>query len=98
MNISILYIVGNLSDPAREQFYWNSPGVPFEGTPEVPTGGRDTEGKVLAPPDAFLLMLLHPETVKYLRLTDNFALTDKILDANDATSCSTWEEPQRVNP
>jgi len=69
---------GNLSDRAREQMFWNHPGVPYEGEPEVPVAGRDSEGKVLEPPDSFLLMLLEPETVKYLRLTDNYAQTDML--------------------
>ena len=91
---------GNLSDPAREQFYWTRPGQPIErggasskdGTPAMggdelvtsppvgsaplPTGGRDADGKVLPPPDTFLLLLLVPEQVKYLRLTDNYAQLD----------------------
>ena len=69
---------GNLSDTAREQFYWKSPGVAFGGTPQVPAGGRGEDGKVLSPPDAFLLMLLVPQAVKYLRLTDNWAQVDSI--------------------
>lgn len=80
---------GNLSDPAREQFYWPPPGE-YSGSPEVPAGGRDTEGKVLEVPDSFLLMLLVPETVKYLRLTDNYA-------QKDVLSGSEWNQV-RVNP
>mmetsp|Transcript_11841 Transcript_11841/g.24874 ORF Transcript_11841/g.24874 Transcript_11841/m.24874 type:complete len:302 (-) Transcript_11841:376-1281(-) len=83
---------GNLSDPAREQFFWESPGVPFSGHPEPPVGGRDAEGNVLTAPDTFLLMLLWPKKVKYLRLTDNFAQADQ-LDA----ACAAWS-CQRVNP
>ena len=54
------------------QFYWPGPGD-FSGPPVVPPGGRDEEGQVLAPPDSFLLLLLRPQKVKYLRLTDNFS-------------------------
>jgi pyridoxamine 5'-phosphate oxidase len=68
----------NLSDSAREQFYWKSPGAPYEGKVEVPAGGRDSEGRLLDPPDEFLLMLLQPQKVKYLRLGDNFAQIDHI--------------------
>ena len=68
---------GNLSDPAREQFYWAAPGTySGDAPPVVPTGGRGEDGKVLDPPPSFLLMLLHPQRVKYLRLTDNFAQVD----------------------
>lgn len=76
---------GNLRDSAREQFYWTQPGVPINeetdekilapGTNssvlEVPVGGRGSDGKVLPPPKTFLLLLLWPEYVDYLRLTDN---------------------------
>ena len=66
-----------MSNPAREQFFWHGPG-PFSGEPTVPEGGRDAEtGKVLEPPPNFLLMLLHPTRVKYLRLSDNFAQVDE---------------------
>lgn len=70
---------GNLSDSAREQFYWQDPGVPFQGDDggSVPEGGRGEDGKVLAPPDDFLLMLLRPTRVDYLRLGDNFRQVDE---------------------
>ena len=91
---------GNLSDPAREQFYWRQPGVTFEGAPDVPAGGRDEDGKVLSPPDTFLLMLLHPVSVKYLRLTDNMALLDEAASSSGACSRddNSWLPPRRVNP
>merc|ERR1712008_35153 len=43
---------GNLSDSAREQFYWKEPSIPYQSDAEggVPTGGRSAEGKVLPPP------------------------------------------------
>jgi hypothetical protein len=75
---------GNLSDMARQQFYWGQPGV-AHGTGAAaaaapPAGGRDAEGKVLPVPDTFLLMLLWPKSVKYLRLTDNFAQNDQMVE------------------
>ena len=82
---------GNLSDPAREQFYWPPPGG-YSGPAEVPTGGRDSEGKVLDVPDSFLLMLLVPEQVKYLRLTDNYAQKDVLSGGG-----GDWQV-ERVNP
>lgn len=80
---------GNLSDPAREQFYWPPPGE-YSGSPEVPAGGRDGEGKVLEVPDSFLLMILVPEQVKYLRLTDNYSQRDML-------SGGAWDLT-RINP
>ena len=79
---------GNLSDSAREQFYWDDPGSPFlpssssskttTMTTTPPRGGRDVEsGRVLPPPDNFLLMLLYPFRVDYLRLTDNYHRVDE---------------------
>lgn len=79
---------GNLSDTAREQFYWVHPGAPYhqfsagggdeEATTTLPpTGGRDDDGKVLPVPDTFLLMLLYPRTVDYLRLGDNYRQVDE---------------------
>jgi len=135
-----------LKDQAREQFYWNAPGVNFNGLDyskerkydfekdpkrrhtesgddsevvsaeqdvadlkdsggpdetdvctesktQIPAGGRDVEtGKILDPPDTFLLLLVHPQEVKYLRLGDNFAS----LDTKDA-STGAWLA-ERVNP
>lgn len=79
---------GSLSDPAREQFYWSNPGLPHSGEGDPPPpGGRDSDGKVLPVPDTFLLVLLWPKEVKYLRLTDNFAQVDVV--GGEAT---------RVNP
>lgn len=66
---------GNLSDPAREQFFWDAPG-PFSGAAEPRAGGRDEGGKILSPPACFCLLLLWPSRVKYLRLTDNYAQLD----------------------
>ena len=90
---------GNLSDPAREQFYWEDPGLDYpvgdsEGPSlrhKVPTGGRDDDGKVLPPPSTFLLMLLIPKRCDYLRLGDNYRQIDNLLEDDQ------WKY-SRVNP
>lgn len=82
---------GNLSDLAREQFFWIDPGLPFEEQATVPEGGRDSDGKVLPPPDNFLLMLLYPKRCDYLRLGDNFRQIDSMNDDQ------IWDV-RRVNP
>lgn len=93
---------GNLSDTAREQFYWENPGIPFTSTWDegkgVPPGGRDVDGdgKVLPPPDTFLLMLLYPTKVDYLRLGDNYRQVDE-WDWGDADDECQWKS-MRVNP
>ena len=81
---------GNLSDSAREQFYWKDPSVPYTLQNDVPAGGRGEDGKVLPPPKNFLLMLLHPTRVDYLRLGDNYRQIDN-LDGEE------WR-CERVNP
>ena len=68
---------GNLSDMAREQFYWGDPGVAYSGKPDVPAGGRSDDGTVLPLPHNFLLMLLIATCVDYLRLTDNYHQVDE---------------------
>lgn len=85
---------GNLSDSAREQFYWTTPGIQYQEQPnEIPVGGRNaTNGRVLPPPKEFLLMLLHPFRVDYLRLSDNY----RQIDEYDVRSDS-WHV-QRVTP
>merc|ERR1712224_84325 len=75
---------GNLSDPAREQFFWKDPGLPKFDNDDVvvvPKGGRDEDGKVLPPPDNFLLMILQPTRCDYLRLTDNYRQIDNFVVA-----------------
>jgi hypothetical protein len=81
-----------LSDPAREQFFWEQPGVPFSGHPAPPLGGRGADGAILPPPDAFLLMLLLPREVRYLGLRDNFAQICAWRPGRDD-----WESA-RINP
>jgi pyridoxamine 5'-phosphate oxidase len=82
---------GNLSDPAREQFFWQEPGIPYHGEPAVvPFGGRTPEGNLLAPPNTFLLMLLRPHYVDYLRLGDNFRQIDELVEGE-------WKQ-RRVSP
>eukprot|EP00559_Dactyliosolen_fragilissimus_P001659 CAMPEP_0184859998 /NCGR_PEP_ID=MMETSP0580-20130426/4959_1 /TAXON_ID=1118495 /ORGANISM="Dactyliosolen fragilissimus" /LENGTH=264 /DNA_ID=CAMNT_0027356925 /DNA_START=163 /DNA_END=957 /DNA_ORIENTATION=- len=82
---------GNLSDLAREQFYWKNPGTVHETQNDVPPGGRDEDGKVLPPPENFLLMLLSTTHVDYLRLGDNFRQIDEFHDEEIWVS-------KRVNP
>ncbi|KAI2503919.1 Pyridoxamine 5'-phosphate oxidase [Fragilaria crotonensis] len=81
---------GNLSDPAREQFFWKEPGTDYSGESIVPLGGRDGEGNLLEAPQSFLLMFLRPKRVEYLRLGDNFRQIDKLID-------NQWMK-RRVNP
>jgi pyridoxamine 5'-phosphate oxidase len=71
----------NLSDKAREQFYWPEPGLPY-GSGEassLPIGGRDETGRLLPPPPTFLLVLLRPRRCEYLRLTDNYRQIDELV-------------------
>lgn len=81
-----------MSEPARQQFFWNQPGLPYEGLPLVPGCGDDHPAPA---PDTFLLMTLQPETVKYLRLKDNMSLVDELSAAE--TGEMGWK-CSRVNP
>ena len=81
---------GNLSDPAREQFFWQEPGIEYSGESTVPAGGRDEEGNLMEAPPTFLLMFLRPKRVEYLRLGDNFRQIDELVDEQ-------WVK-KRVNP
>lgn len=80
-----------LSGAAREQFWWNDPGLPFTGTPIVPKEGCK-DGQMLPPPGAFILLLLWPRTVKYLNLRSNLAIEDTWDAGAGVWRC------QRVNP
>ena len=82
---------GNMSDSGREQFFWHDPGQPFQGDPDPPSGGRGDDNRVLTAPESFLLMVLWPQSVKYLRLTDNYAQNDHLDSSNG------WQS-HRVNP
>eukprot|EP00585_Thalassiosira_rotula_P025314 CAMPEP_0196234038 /NCGR_PEP_ID=MMETSP0913-20130531/4252_1 /TAXON_ID=49265 /ORGANISM="Thalassiosira rotula, Strain GSO102" /LENGTH=241 /DNA_ID=CAMNT_0041514989 /DNA_START=51 /DNA_END=776 /DNA_ORIENTATION=+ len=96
---------GNLSDMAREQFFWEKPGIPYssssadgvESYAGVPPGGRDDDGKLLPPPDSFLIMLLYPSKIDYLRLTDNYRQIDEWDWGGDGCSGRHWKS-MRVNP
>ncbi len=88
---------GNLSDMAREQFYWQDPGLTYDNmhmTATIPAGGRDEDGKVLPAPENFLLMLLYPTRCDYLRLRDNFRQIDDVIEGENEW---TWAS-KRVNP
>ena len=84
---------GNMSDAARESFLKDPvPGQAYAPTQHaVPIGGRDEEGKVVPPPDHFLLMLLKPSHVDYLRLTNQYRQVDVW------TNNKIWSST-RVNP
>ena len=95
---------GNLSDSAREQFFWATPGLKYSAEEEasvmVPTGGRDVEtNKVLPPPSNFLLLLLYPTEVKYLNLRDNYSQFDQLKETKTRgeKTNEVWENI-RVNP
>ena len=88
---------GNMSDPAREQFYWKEPGLPFDSQAEVPEGGRGEDGKVLPPPDNFLLMILDPKRCDYLRLGDNFRQVD-VVNANANEDNDDCWSAQQITP
>eukprot|EP00980_Cylindrotheca_fusiformis_P027959 scaffold22574_cov125-Cylindrotheca_fusiformis.AAC.12 len=82
-----------ISDPSRESFFGTVvPGEQYEvETSDIPSGGRDEDGKVLAPPVNFLLMLLDPTDVDYLRLTG------EQYRQMDSRGPSGWSA-KRVNP
>lgn len=90
---------GNLSDPARESFLDSRvPGELYDtnnensnDTTPIPPGGRDADGKPVPPPANFLLMLMDPTHVDYLRLTgDQYRQIDTRAEG-------AWSL-QRVNP
>ena len=70
---------GNLSDPARESF--------LDDESVLPVGGRDEDGKVVPVPANFLLMLLNPTYVDYLRLT---GAQYRQIDQRENSQQSTW--------
>ncbi|KAH9104210.1 hypothetical protein LEN26_015087 [Aphanomyces euteiches] len=58
-----------LSDPARAQFFWSNAGL-FDSQVDA-EGVSTTEAS--DPPNTFVLVVLTPSVVKYLRLHDNYA-------------------------
>jgi pyridoxamine 5'-phosphate oxidase len=84
---------GNLSDSARESFlYEQVPGDIFEeATSCESSGGRDSDRKVVPPPENFLLMLLLPKQCDYLRL--GAAQYRQVDSLSEGKWCK-----QRVNP
>jgi len=90
---------GNLSDLAREQFFWRDPGTSYETQVQGPTRGRDSDGKLLPPPRTFLLMLLYPSRCDYLRLSDNYRQIDTLQkNTNPMEGSSDAWTAERVNP
>jgi pyridoxamine 5'-phosphate oxidase len=81
-----------MSDSARESFLSSQvPGENFaEESATIPPGGKNEDGEILPPPDNFLLMLLVPKKVDYLRLTNMYRQIDE-------RSNGIWSS-QRVNP
>ena len=86
---------GNLSDPARESFLSAVvPGEAYEqeDASQIPAGGRDENAKPVPVPRNFLLMLLDPTKVDYLRLKgDQY----RQMDSRETNGAWTF---QRVNP
>jgi len=87
LQISRKEMWGNLGDPSRESF--------LDDESVLPMGGRDEDGKVVPVPSNFLLMLLNPTYVDYLRLTG--AQYRQIDQRADNTLQSTWSS-KRVKP
>lgn len=82
---------GNIGDPSRESF--------LDTPTKIGSGGRDDEGKVIPPPENFLLMLLDPTHVDYLRLTGGqYRQIDQRRqhgdDDDDDTSQSYWSSKE----
>jgi len=69
---------GKMSPAAQESFLQEkcTPGEPYQEEAD-----KDTVGNTATPPDTFLLMLMLPKTVDYLRLTNMYRQIDRI-DAN----------------
>ena len=66
-----------LTDAGREAFFRDKlSGGPYEGESVVPKGGR-SEGAILPPPDSFVLILLAPQIVDYLRLQNLYRQTNE---------------------
>ena len=79
-----------LSPPAKAQFHWPQPGVSHTGLQENDLEDVCDEDDSGPPPLNFLLLVLIPTKVHYLRLKDNYAALETMSDGLWA-----W---QRVNP
>ena len=86
LQISRKELWGSLSDPARESF--------LDDQADPPMGGRGEDGKVVPVPENFLLMLLNPTHVDYLRLT---GAQYRQIDQRSEHLGSTWLS-KRVKP
>ena len=75
-----------LSPPAKAQFFWPQPGVSYSGLEEDEGSEEDSR----PPPANFLLLVLIPSQVHYLRLKDNYAALETLSDGQWS-----WK---RVNP
>ncbi|EQC41499.1 hypothetical protein SDRG_01466 [Saprolegnia diclina VS20] len=75
-----------LRESMRQQFFWPEPNTPFTDAP-VPVVSSAT------PPPTFLVLVLWPKQVKYLRLHDSFAQVDTLDVATDPAWMS-----RRINP
>ncbi|RQM29556.1 hypothetical protein B5M09_013567 [Aphanomyces astaci] len=75
-----------LSDTAKQQFFWSKPGMydPLVASSVANEGGHGL------PPATFLLVLLQPSIVKYLRLSDNATLHEAFLPDG------TWERRSSI--
>ncbi|KDO34769.1 hypothetical protein SPRG_00830 [Saprolegnia parasitica CBS 223.65] len=75
-----------LRESMRQQFFWPQPNTPFVDAP-VPVVTSAT------PPLTFLVLVLRPQQVKYLRLHDSFAQVDTLNASDDPAWVS-----RRINP
>jgi hypothetical protein len=68
-----------LTDAGREAFFRDKlSGEPYEGESIVPKGGRsELDGTILPPPETFVLLLLAPHFVEYLRLQNLYKQRDE---------------------
>ena len=86
LQISRKELWGSLSDPARESF--------LDDQADPPMVGRGEDGKVVPVPANFLLMLLNPTHVDYLRLTGaQYRQIDQRSDNSEATWSSKSVKP-----
>ena len=80
-----------LSPPAKSQFFWPEPGVEYSGLEEETANENEENSEShSSPPENFLLLLLIPDSVHYLRLKDNYAAQETFVNGQ-------WKQ-RRVNP